>query len=277
MTDKILTQFALFVISFFAIWFALSQINFIDEDDVHGFARENEKRLGEMILETITTTNETIKDEKINAVIDSIKVRICRTKAIDCDKIKIHVIRNSEINAFALPDNHMVVYTGLIEYADNAEEVAGVMAHEIGHMEKNHVMKKLVKEVGLEMLFAIAGGDAGFEILRQTGKTLSSSAFDRQQEREADDYAVETLARANVDPQHLSNLFFRLSQKHNIPEELAWISTHPDSKDRAADIIKKKKEYSYDPKAILKSAWADVKEMLDHHPENISDSESTIK
>lgn len=277
MTDKILTQFALFVISFFAIWFALSQINFIDEDDVHGFARENEKRLGEMILETITTTNETIKDEKINAVIDSIKVRICRTKAIDCDKIKIHVIRNSEINAFALPDNHMVVYTGLIEYADNAEEVAGVMAHEIGHMEKNHVMKKLVKEVGLEMLFAIAGGDAGFEILRQTGKTLSSSAFDRQQEREADDYAVETLARANVDPQHLSNLFFRLSQKHNIPEELAWISTHPDSKDRAADIIKKKKEYSYDPKVILKSAWADVKEMLDHHPENISDSESTIK
>lgn len=277
MTDKILTQFALFVISFFAIWFALSQINFIDEDDVHGFARENEKRLGEMILETITTTNETIKDEKINAVIDSIKVRICRTKAIDCDKIKIHVIRNSEINAFALPDNHMVVYTGLIEYADNAEEVAGVMAHEIGHMEKNHVMKKLVKEVGLEMLFAIAGGDAGFEILRQTGKTLSSSAFDRQQEREADDYAVETLARANVDPQHLSNLFFRLSQKHDIPEELAWISTHPDSKDRAADIIKKKKEYSYDPKVILKSAWADVKEMLDHHPENISDSESTIK
>lgn len=277
MTDKILTQFALFVISFFAIWFALSQINFIDEDDVQGFATENEKRLGEMILDTITTTNEKIKDEKINAVIDSIKVRICRTKAIDCDKIKIHVIRNSEINAFALPDNHMVVYTGLIEYADNAEEVAGVMAHEIGHMEKNHVMKKLVKEVGLEMLFAIAGGDAGFEILRQTGKTLSSSAFDRQQEREADDYAVETLAYANVDPQHLSNLFFRLSQKHNIPEELAWISTHPDSKDRAADIIKKKKEYSYDPKAILKSAWADVKEMLDHRPENISDSDSAIK
>ena len=276
MTDKILTQFALFVISFFAVWFALSQINFIDEDEVHGFAKENERRLGEMILETITTANETIKDEKINAVIDSIKVRICRTKAIDCDKIKIHVIRNSEINAFALPDNQMVVYTGLIEYADNAEEVAGVMAHEIAHMEKNHVMKKLVKEVGLEMLFAIAGGDAGFEILRQTGKTLSSSAFDREQEREADEYAVETLARANVDPQHLSNLFFRLSQKHNIPEEFAWISTHPDSKDRAADIIRKKKEYTYDAEAILNTAWSDVKNLLHHDPDNIPDGESAI-
>lgn len=277
MTDKILTQFALFVISFFAIWFALSQINFVDEDEVHGFAKENERRLGEMILETLTTANETIKDEKINAVIDSIKVRICRTKAIDCGKIKIHVIRNSEINAFALPDNHMVVYTGLIEYADNAEEVAGVMAHEIAHMEKNHVMKKLVKEVGLEMLFAITGGDAGFEILRQTGKTLSSSAFDREQEREADEYAVETLARANVDPQHLSNLFFRLSQKHSIPEGFAWISTHPDSKDRAADIIKKKKEYTYEAEAILNTRWSDVKDLLRHDPEEISDRDPAIK
>ncbi|MGC1242160.1 MAG: M48 family metallopeptidase [Chryseosolibacter sp.] len=270
MTDKILTQFALMVISFFAMWFALSQIRFIDEDEVQGFARENEKRLGEVILETITTANEKIKNEKINAMIDSIKVRICRTKAIECDKIKIHVIRNSEINAFALPDNNMVVYTGLIEYAGNAEEVAGVMAHEIGHMEKNHVMKKLVKEVGIEMLFAIAGGDAGFEILRQTGKTLSSSAFDRKQEREADEYAVETLATANIDPQHLSNLFFRLSQKHNIPEELAWISTHPDSKDRAANIIRKKKEYNYDTAYILRTSWAEVKRILADEPEIIS-------
>src|SRR5687768_6231509 len=182
MTNKIIIQFSWLLIAFFALWFSLSQINFVDEDDVRGFAKENERRLGELILEAITSTNEKIKNERINAVIDSIKVRICRTKAIDCDKIKVHIIRNSEINAFALPDNHMVIYTGLIEYAENAEEVAGVMAHEIGHLEKNHVMKKLVKEIGLEMLFAMAGGDAGFEIARETGRTLSSSAFDRRHE-----------------------------------------------------------------------------------------------
>lgn len=267
MTDKIITQFALLLFSFFAIWFSLSQINFIDDDDVRGFAKENERRLAELILETITSTNEKIKNEKINAVIDSIKVRICRTKAIDCEKIRIHIIRNSEINAFALPDNHMVIYTGLIEYAENAEEVAGVMAHEIGHLEKNHVMKKLVKEIGLEMLFAMAGGDAGFEIARETGRTLSSSAFDRKHEREADEYAVEILAQSNVDPQHLSNFFFRLSQKHNMPEELAWISTHPDTKERAADIIKRKKDYTYSPSIIINTAWNEVKILLVHKDE----------
>jgi beta-barrel assembly-enhancing protease len=270
MADKILTQFAILLISFFAVWFGLSHIQFIDEQEMSAFAKENEKRLGELILESITTTNERIRNEKIQAVIDSIKVRICRTKAVDCDKIKIHIIRNSEINAFALPDNHMVIYTGLIEYAENPEEVAGVMAHEIGHMEKNHVMKKLVKEIGLEMLFAIAGGDAGFEIVRQTGRTLSSSAFDREQEWQADEYAVETLAQSNIDPQHLSNLFFRLSQKHNIPEELAWISTHPDSKKRAADIIKKKKEFTFGSDVIIKTPWRQVKSMLNDHAEVVS-------
>lgn len=262
MTDKILTQFAVLLVAFFTVWYVLSQFDYLEEDEVREFAKVNEQKLGKLILETITATNESIKNEKINAVIDSIKVRICRTKTIDCEKIKIHIIHNSEINAFALPDNHMVIYTGLIEYAEHAEEVAGVMAHEIGHMEKNHVMKKLVKEIGLEMLFAMAGGDAGFEIARETGKTLSSSAFDRRHEHEADEYAVEILALANIDPQHLSNFFFRLSQKHHLPEGFAWISTHPDTKERAADIIKKKKEYSYRKDAIIKTSWSDVKKML---------------
>lgn len=262
MTDKILTQLALMVALFFGVWFSLSQIKFVDTDQVEGFARENERKLGQMILETITTTNDKIKNEKVHAVIDSIKARICRTRAIDCRDIKIHMIRNSEVNAFALPDNHMVIYSGLIEYAQNAEEVAGVMAHEIGHMEKKHVMKKLVKEVGLEMLFAMAGGDAGFEIVRETGKTLSSTAFDRKQEGEADEYAVETLAGSNIDPQHLSNFFFRLSQKHNIPAELAWVSTHPDTKERAADIIKKKKEFTFSQGAIVKTPWDEVKKII---------------
>ena len=262
MTDKILTQFTLLAVVFFGVWFSLSQINFIDADEVQGFAKENERKLGQMILETITATNEKVKNEKVRAVIDSIKAKICRTKALDCEDIKIHIIRNSEVNAFALPDNHMVICSGLLEYADNAEEVAGVMAHEIGHMENKHVMKKLVKEVGLEMLFAMAGGDAGFEIVRETGKTLSSTAFDRKQESEADEYAVEILASSNIDPQHLSNFFFRLSQKHNIPSELAWISTHPDTKERAADIIKKKKEYTFTKSVILKTPWDEIKKLI---------------
>jgi predicted Zn-dependent protease len=262
MNDKIVTHFALLIISFFGVWFLLSQIDFVSENQLKSFSRESEKKLGELVLKTIITSNEKIKDEKISAILDSIKIRICRTKAVDCSKIKLHLIRNSEVNAFALPDNNIVIYSGLIEYAKNPEEVAGVMAHEIGHIEKNHVMKKLAKEIGLGMLFSIAGGDAGFEITREATKVLSSTAFDRNHEREADEFAVESLATVNVDPQHLSNFFFRLALTQNIPEEFAWISTHPDTKGRAANIIEKKKEYTINSTPILTTPWEEVQKML---------------
>jgi predicted Zn-dependent protease len=262
MAGKILTQFAIIAISFFGVWFLLGRIEYIGDGDVQRFAKESERKLSEIILETITATHDEVDNEKVKAVLDSIKVRICRAEKLDCDKIKIHLVRSSDINAFALPDHQMVIYTGLLDYANNAEEVAGVMAHEIGHMEKNHVMKKLVKEIGIEMLFSIAAGDAGNDISRETAKILSSTAFDRKHEREADAFAVESLAKADIDPQHLSNFFFRLARKDDIPEELAWVSTHPDTKERAAEIIKQKKEYTYNSKPIIQLPWKDVQKFL---------------
>lgn len=269
--EKILIQFFVIVISFFGVWFLLSRIDFVHEEDVQKFARESEQKLGELILKSITATSDEIENEKAKGVLDSIKTRLCKAKGIDCDRIKIHLIRSSEINAFALPDYNMVIYSGLLDYAKGPEEVAGVMAHEIGHMEKKHVMKKLIKEIGLEMLFTIAAGDAGNDIARETAKVMSSTAFDRKHEREADEFAVETLALANIDPEHLSNLFFRLSRQQDMPEELAWVSTHPDSKERAAEILRIKKEYTFKEEPIIRTPWEEVKKLLTADSEETTD------
>lgn len=262
--QKLAFQFFVMVAIFFALWFSLSQINYVDRMDVEKFSKENEKRLGDLILKTIKATGKEVDSVKVRAYIDSLGRRLCEDNGVDFTRIKIHIIKSEEVNAFALPDHNMVIYTGLIEYAKNAEEVAGVMAHEIGHMEKNHVMKKLAKEIGIAMLWTIAGGDAGFEIMKETARVLSSSAFDRSQENEADLYAVEMMARSNIDPEHLGNFLFRLGQQHNeIPDELVWISTHPNSKERAAEIISKKKEYTFDRKPVLNTSWEAVQKIFD--------------
>jgi hypothetical protein len=60
----------------------------------------------------------------------------------------------------------------------------------------------------------------------------------------------------------LSNFFFRLARKDDIPEELAWVSTHPDTKERAAEIIRQKKEYTYNSKPIIQLPWKDVQKFL---------------
>jgi beta-barrel assembly-enhancing protease len=269
--EKILIQFAVLVISFFGLWFLLSRIDFVNRDQVEKFAAESEQKLGEVILESITLTSEEVNNKKLKALLDSIKTRLCEGKKLDCSKIKLHLVRNSEVNAFALPDDHLVVFTGLLEYADNAEEVAGVMAHEIGHIEKNHVMKKLTKDIGLSMLFSIAGGEAGGKIARETAKMLSSTAFDRDKEAEADAFAVEVLAAANIDPQHLSDFFFRLARKHDLPDELVWISTHPDTDERAEKIINMKKGYTVKPEPIIHTDWKEIQRLVSSYEEDDED------
>ncbi len=69
---------------------------------------------------------------------------------IDRDKIKVHLLFKDEVNAFALPDGHLVIFSGLILESENPEELSGVLAHELAHIELNHVMTKLMREVGLK-------------------------------------------------------------------------------------------------------------------------------
>jgi predicted Zn-dependent protease len=107
------------------------------------------------------------------------------------------------------------------------------------------------------MLMTIAGGQSGGEILRQTARTLSSTAFDRGQESEADTAAVGIMAAAGIDPEHLANFLYRLSQeKDDVPKSLEWLSTHPNSADRAAVILALRREADLVPRPIADSlAW----------------------
>lgn len=258
---KIILQLLVLVGLFLATWFGLSQIDFIGPDGLDKFSRSSERKLGELILESVRKDNETVTNARINSVIDSIGRRLCDANGIQYDSIKVYVVVNPDINAFTLPDQNMVIFTGLIAQSRNAEEVAGVMAHEIGHMEKNHVMKKLLKEVGITMLLTLTNGGNHLEIIQEMSRLLSSSAFDRTQEREADRLAAEMMAKADIDPENLANFLFRFSQKTKLPEELAWISTHPNGSDRAAVIINQKKNLSIHPRPIIYTPWESIKDV----------------
>lgn len=100
-----------------------------------------------------------LESDTVLAPLDSLLSHLCEANDIERDKIKLHVVQSNEVNAFAFPDNHLVVFTSLIAKCENQEELCGVMAHEIAHMQKGHIMKKLVKEVGLSALVGMASGD----------------------------------------------------------------------------------------------------------------------
>lgn len=253
-------HFSLLAVAFFALWMLLSRFDYRSMLKIEEISVDNEKKLTEIILETIRRQQDESSSDSLKHMLRAVTKRVCDSMQVEEDSITIVLFENSEINAFALPGRTMLVNTGLITYCKTAEELAGVIAHEIGHMEKNHVTKKLVKEFGVAMLAAIVGGNSNRELLGELAKVLSSSAYDRDQERDADRYAVRALAGADIDPEHLANFLFRLSrEKGDLPRGIEWISTHPDSKDRAAEILALRKEQTFDPAPIFSAPWEQLK------------------
>lgn len=134
------------------------------------------------------------------------------------------------------------------------------MAHEIAHMEKNHIIKKLGKEIGLSTLLAIASsGTISIEAIR----LLTSSAYDRSMEMEADSFAVEYLMKSGINPAPMADMMFRLSlEESTLVKNLTLISTHPNSEDRAESILKRaeKEAKEYEP-LCLDIEWKDFQAM----------------
>jgi beta-barrel assembly-enhancing protease len=249
---KTIFQGSITVLLFFGTWFALTQIDWIKIFKVEKVTDKTEQKLGDLLLEVFKKSDKEIKNVYVINSVDSIVTQICKENKIDRAKLKIHIINKDEINAFALPGGHLIIYSGLILNTDNQEEITGVICHEIAHIELNHVMKKLVKEIGLSVLISMTTGNSGGEIIKETAKMLSSSAFDRSLEKEADIKAVDYMIKANVNPEPFANFLYKLSEKeHEVTKYMTWISTHPDSKERAEYIVEYSKGKLKDFKSIL--------------------------
>ncbi|MFZ4401241.1 MAG: M48 family metallopeptidase [Bacteroidales bacterium] len=235
---KLLLQLLAILILFYLTWFGLYQIDWMRILNVEQTTRKTEEKLGDLYWDLLKKTENEIHSDTVVSQIDSLLKRICDKNDIERSKIKIHLLKKDEVNAFALPNNYLIVYSGLIDECENEAELCGVLCHEIAHMEKHHVMKKLGKEVGLSVLISMTAGNGNAEVIRQTLKLLSSTAYDRNLESEADITATDYLIKANLDPEAFANFLFRLSKKEgNLPKEVYWISTHPDSEERSVKII----------------------------------------
>ena len=267
---KIIIQGTIIILLFLASYFVLSQIDLVNVFKVQKVANKTEQKLGELFWKTIKETANENNNLHILESVDKIVNQICKSNNIDRETIKIHVLNKNEINAFALPNGHLIVYSGLLLNSENQDVLIGVISHEIAHIKLNHIMKKLVKEIGLSVLISMTTGSGGPEIIKETAKMLSSSAFDRSLEKQADIKAVDYLISAKVNPEPFANFLYNLSDKEYATSQyLNWISTHPDSRERAEYIIEYSKNKSIDYEPILShGTWEKLKIELNNLQEN---------
>jgi len=234
---RLVLKFVGGVLSFFLIWFLLSQIDWVTLFHVKKNTNKMEEKIGELYVEMIQQNETMIEaDSLVQPIVDIID-QIKEANHIDTD-IQLHVIDKDEVNAFAMPDDNLVVFSGLIEECQSPEELAGVLGHEIAHIEEKHVMKKLIKEVGLSVLLSMTGGNG--TVIQESFKTLTSSAYDRTLESEADLTSIEYLKNADIDYRPFAEFLFRLSlEESDFQQGMQLLSSHPASEERATAILEK--------------------------------------
>ncbi len=147
--------------------------------------------------------------------------------------IKLTVIESELINAFALPDGNVIIFTGILNKMKNHEELVGLMGHEVEHINKRHSMKMMCRNLsGYIFVSAILSDVNGImAIIGDNVQNIQSLSFSRQFEREADLGAYSIMIQNNVHPRGIIQLFKHLESddKSILPE---FLSTHPITKER---------------------------------------------
>ncbi len=146
------------------------------------------------------------------------------------------------INAFALPGGKVGVFSGLIDFCDNEDQLASVLAHEIAHVAAKHTHERFSQGMMLSPL-SVVGGSIGIggvyvsnvgSAIGSGVQTATQAAFDRGKELEADEIGMIYMARAGYDPREALNLLIKMEEDQAAKgvSGSGWLSNHPDFPER---------------------------------------------
>jgi hypothetical protein len=204
-----------------------------------GGSKEKEMQIGRQLALEVEQQAKMVDDPIITEYIN----RVGQNVVLHSDAkipFTIKVIDSDEVNAFALPGGFFFVNKGLILAADNEAEIAGVMAHEIGHVAARHAMENAGKGQFLQygiLAGLIFGGPIAGTILQNTaglGQALAFFKFSRGAEEEADRLGVQYLYASGYDPTAMSTMFEKLAARNKKkPGSLSKLfMSHPPSAER---------------------------------------------
>ena len=149
--------------------------------------------------------------------------------------LETKVVRRSEPNAIALPGGHIYVFEGLVDRSETPDELAGVIAHEIGHVAHRDGTRSILQSAGLSFLFGMLLGDfVGGGAVVIGARAVLQSSHSREAETAADRYGVELMSRAGGDPRALGAVLSRIAGTTHPGVEI--LRDHPDTKARVAVI-----------------------------------------
>ena len=202
---------------------------------------QQEQQLGADYAAQINQQLPIVDDRQVNSYINDLGRRIAAAGDRHLP-YRFYIVNAEQVNAFAVPGGYIYVNRGLIEHADNMMELAGVLAHEIGHVEERHSVEQMERlqgaNLGLNLAYVLLGrAPTGVEEAAiGLGGNLVFAKYSRGAEDEADAQAIPLLMSAGINPRGLLTFFHELlEQQSRSPSALeAWFSTHPTTTERIA-------------------------------------------
>ena len=217
---------------------------------------EDEQRIGAAEHPKILKTfGGAYKDQAVISYVNNIGNQLAAKSELPNIKWTFTVLNSPQINAFALPGGYVYVTRGLMALASSEAELAGVMAHEIGHVTGRHSAQRYSQATGASVLGAILGiavGSSAVSELFNVGAGLYLKSFSREQEFEADTLGVRYLARSNYDTKSMASFLAKLRSHSQLEakrhekdpssvDQGDMFATHPRTIDRVQRAIKNAK------------------------------------
>ena len=182
--------------------------------DVNAFTTEEEKQFGQQVSGQIESEVKLVTDAAVNSYVSEVGARVAAKSPRQDLTYQFKVIDSpDEVNAFAVPGGFIYVYTGLLKKMDDESELAGVLAHEVGHVAEKHSMEQITREMGFDYISKMLLGE-NTEGLAATAtglvKGLGFLHFSRAQESESDIFAINLMAQTGDNPKGLVTFLEKL-------------------------------------------------------------------
>lgn len=183
-----------------------------------------EKQLGELALAQVRAQGQLASSGAAQQTVQEIGQRLTMGSRY---QYRWFVRQDDSVNAFAMPGGIIVVHTGLLRQASSPGEVAGVLAHEVQHVEQRHSLRQMITSLGWGALVAVTIGDIS-AVAAMLAHQAGAMYFSRDMEEEADRLGVQALQRARIRPDGMLTFFQKMRDEDGDKTAApGWISSHP--------------------------------------------------
>lgn len=240
--------------------------------EINGFSVDDDIKMGQQLYDEIQNSTEynvvpRESNSKLYDYIETIKTTILANgnfRYKETFEWKITILNDDKtINAFCAPGGYIFIYTGILKYLDNEAELAGVLAHEMGHAERRHGTRQMTKTMGIQIMLDFLMNGESSDYFKQVIGGLLTLRYSRSYEREADECSVSYLCDTEYKSDGAAGFFEKILNE-NGEKSNELLSTHPDPEERISTFHSLKKKMNCQGNQKFTERYKSIKKIKLH-------------